>query len=298
VGLSYSWQRLGGTVDDGFGTEERRLLVVSGLSSTTPETLDFGSLSISYGRFTPVALVTSQIGGKPLLDVNGNPLALVASIGTPALTQTYIPSIDTSIAFPSLDRPVLSLSWAVTPADNPPPVSLLIGNVPAVGTVLAPRLNSSISNVEIAGTVEVSLTSPETLPPSVDAFYGYIGTVLEGALAGGLPVVLTLTDSGQTVSQSFSARLRNPTLSLANVQSASTANELFTLSIYGSSPAGNTNYWRAVIGAPGTGFPPVNRILVLPDLDFSNQASISLSATATTSGITGQIMLAGGSTSS
>jgi hypothetical protein len=245
MGLSYSWQRLGGTVDNGFGTEQRMLLVVSGLSGTTPETIDFSSISIEGGKFTPVSLIASQIGGEALLDTAGSPLELVTSIGTPPLQQSYIPSVDTSLAFPSLDRPTLTLAWSVAPAQDPPPILFLIGNGPPVGSVLSPRL------VPKTATITVST-----------------GTVRGPAWTGAVQMELTenQTSAQQEVSQLI---MPSPMVSFAGLIGTGSVGQTMTVNLVNdiSGSSGNS-IWSTVVALPPSTGVPYSEIIHLPNFQL------------------------------
>ena len=296
---------LGGGAQNGFGPETAAWVGVEAPAGTTPVTVDFGSVSIDHGRFTPLGMIASTLNGAVPLDTAGNPLVLVVTFapGRLDLVQQYSPGLDTALAFPPIRDPVVSLAWLVAPASTPA-FKLIFTNTPP----LAPQLKTK-SMQATGSTSDVMITAvdldnaqfglPLGNPTGKDPVANWIGNAGPIALTGGLPVNLELTDTGQTVSYNVTTtpfRLLHPTLSIAGLQSASTSTEGFTLSIYGTNINSVVSYyWQAALAAPGSAKDPYSQILVLPTMDFSAQVTLSLAATGTASGLsTGNIRFAGG----
>ena len=146
--------RLGGTTNNGWGTENNAWISVSPPAGTNVLTIEWGSVSIDGGRFTPLSMVASQFNGPVPVDVNGNDLVLICTFapGRTQLVQYFTPGIDSSLSFPSVDSPAMTLQWKVAPAGTPD-FSLVFSNGAAIAPALRTKtVSTTTSDVNVTNS--------------------------------------------------------------------------------------------------------------------------------------------------
>lgn len=281
--------RLGGTTNNGWGTENNAWISVSPPTGTNVLTIEWGSVSIDGGRFTPLSMVASQFNGPVPVDVNGNDLVLVCTFapGRTQLVQYFTPGVDSSLSFPSVDSPSMTLQWQVAPAATPD-FSLVFSN----GAAIAPALRTKTVSTTTSDVSVINVnTSPAQVADNMVELYSGVNSI---------GVVLTAASSGLASLTNVSEVFLGGTLSVSgwNTSSGAVIGGLQVEVFFTPSIVGNTEtILDMVFSTPSAGYGFLSQTIQLPNLSYGNVSSppltgtVDLQVSALASDFTGRIFM-------